>query len=100
MAYRKDRNITKEIPHYRRILAHITPDRDSASVFLSQTFDLSKTLPWIEKTRQQTGEKVTLLHVYMAAIARVFHRHPGLNRYVQGYRVYQRDGVFITTSAK
>ena len=42
MAYRKDRNITSEIPNYRRILAHLTPDRDHAAIYFEQNLDLSR----------------------------------------------------------
>ncbi len=100
MAYRKDRNITSEIPNYRRILAHITPDRDHAAIYFEQNLDLNKTLAWLEAERERTGKKITFLHVFLAATGRILNLRPKLNRYCTGWRLYQRDGVTITISVK
>ncbi len=100
MAYRNDRDITKEIPNYRRILAHLTPDRDHAAIYFEQTLDLSDTLPWLEAERERTGKKISFLHLFMAATGRVLNARPQLNRYCSGWRIYQRDGVTITISVK
>jgi hypothetical protein len=100
MAYRKDRDITGEIPNYRRILAHLTPDRDHAAIYFEQTLDLGRTLPWLEAERERTGKKITFLHLFLAATGRVLNERPQLNRYCSGWRIYQRDGVTITISVK
>lgn len=98
--YRNDRDITREIPGYRRMLAHITPGRHAAQVTYTQTVDVTRTLAWIDETRAATGVRVTLLHVLVAAAGRLFWARPRLNRYVTGTRFFQRDGVRISLSAK
>jgi hypothetical protein len=100
MAYRKDRDITSEIPNYRRILAHLTPDRDHAAIYFEQNLDLSRTLPWLEAERERTGKKISFLHLFLAATGRILNQRPQLNRYCTGWRLYQRDGVTITISVK
>jgi pyruvate/2-oxoglutarate dehydrogenase complex dihydrolipoamide acyltransferase (E2) component len=100
MAYRKDRDVTRETPHYRRILLHLTPDRDSAVVFFQQDLDLTKTLPWLEARSKATGQKLTFLHFFIAAAGRMLNEHPRLNRYAAGWHIYERDGVNVTVSAK
>ncbi|MCP4807873.1 MAG: 2-oxo acid dehydrogenase subunit E2 [Proteobacteria bacterium] len=98
--YRRDRDITREIPGYRRMLAHITPGRHAAQVTYTQRLDVTETLAWMARTREETGERVTLLHVFIAAAGRLFHARPKMNRYVTGSRFFQRDGVRISLSAK
>ncbi len=100
MAYRRDRNITKDVPNYRRILAHLTPDRDHAAIYFEQTLDLSKTGAWLEAERARTSKKITFLHLFLAATGRMLALRPQLNRYCSGWRLYQRDGVTITISVK
>ena len=100
MAYRRDRNITSQIPAYRIMLAAVTPSRAAATVWFEQTLDLSEALPWLEGQREASGEKLTFLSLYMAAVGRMLHAHPNLNRYCKGTRFWQRDGVQITVSAK
>jgi hypothetical protein len=98
--YRDDRDITREIPAYRRMLAEITPSRHAAQVTYTQTLDVSRTLEWIEQQRAETGQKITLLHVFLAAAGRLMHQRPRLNRYVEGSRFYQRSVVRLSLSAK
>ncbi|HJN74533.1 MAG TPA: hypothetical protein QGF58_11420 [Myxococcota bacterium] len=96
MAYHRDRDITSEIPGFRRMLAHVTPSRVHAQVTYVQTLDVTRTLAWM----RERDEPVTLLHVFTAAAARLFHGRPRLNRYVTGTRFFQRDGVRVSLSAK
>ncbi len=100
MAYQRDRDITREIPGYRRMLAFLTPDRDAATVTFTQTLDLTETLPWLQARSDEWGHRVSLLTLYVAAIGRLLHERPSLNRYVTGHRFFQRDGVTVAISAK
>jgi len=100
VSYRKDRNITREIAPYRRMLAHVTPSRDQASVFFTQTIDVTETLAWIEDEKQRTGRKMSFLMVYMAAVGRMLHANPRINRYVSGWKFYERSDVTLSVSAK
>lgn len=98
--YAKDKKVTKQVAPYRRMYLHISPDRNGAAVYFTQTLDLTKTLAWIDRQREETGKRLTLLHVFMAAAGRLLHANPNLNRYVAGYHMYQRDGVQLTVSVK
>ena len=100
MAYRRDRNITAELPGYRRMLAHLTPTRGAATVYFTQTLDVTQTLEWLAATEQETGSTISFLHLFIAAVGRLLHDNPNLNRYATGHRIYQRDGVTISVSAK
>ena len=98
--YRDDRDITSEIPAYRRMLAEITPSRHAAQVTYTQTLDVTRTMAWIGEQRASTGQKLTLLHVLLAAAGRLMHQRPKMNRYVEGRRFYQRSQVRLSFSAK
>lgn len=100
MAYRRDRNITKELPGYRRMLAHLTPSRGAATVYFTQTLDVSETLEWLAERERESGRKISFLHLFLVAVGRLLHQNPNLNRYATGHRIYQRDGVTISVSAK
>lgn len=100
MGYRQDKNITKELPGFRRILAHLTPNRQAASVYFKQTIDLSKTIPWMDFYNQHTGRNMNILKLFITFAGKMLHENPRLNRYCTGHRIYQREGVFISVSAK
>lgn len=98
--YRDDRDITREIPAYRRMLAEITPSRHAAQVTYTQTLDVTRTMAWIEEQRAATGQKISLLHVFLAAAGRLLNERPKMNRYVEGRRFFQRSRVRLSFSAK
>lgn len=82
------------------MLAFLTSDRDAATVTFTQTLDLTETLPWLDARSAEWGHKVSLLTLYTAAVGRLLHERPTLNRYVTGHRFFQRDGVSVSISAK
>ena len=100
MAYRKDINITKDIPPFRKILNSLTPSRNAAIIYFTQTLDITNTEIWMQGYQESTGRKINFLHLYVTIVGREFYKHPRLNRYVTGNRFYQRDGVTISVSAK
>ncbi|MBU0506243.1 MAG: 2-oxo acid dehydrogenase subunit E2 [bacterium] len=100
MPYRHDKNITKEIPSFRKLLNVITPGRNQAVVYFEQAIDVTKTLSWIEKYNAQALHKTTFLHLFVHFAGRCLHENPRINRYVSGYKFYQRSDVTISVSAK
>ena len=46
------------------------------------------------------GKKIMLLYMILLAVARVLERRPRLNRFTSNGRVYQRDGTWLSFSAK
>ncbi len=44
--------------------------------------------------------RITLFHVVLHGIGRVLHEFPRLNRFVMGSRLYARDGIWLSFSAK
>jgi len=100
MAYRKDKNITREIPPFRKILNYLSPSRNSAVVYFQQTLDITKTKIWLDAYNQRTGRHLHFLHLFITLVGLQLHKNPRLNRYVSGNRFYQRDGVTISVSAK
>lgn len=100
MSYKKDQNITKSIPSFRKMLNLISPNRNSAVVYFEQDFNVEKTQEWIEVQSQKHGVKISMLHVFMTFVGQIMHKHHRLNRYVSGHKFFQRDGVYVSVSAK
>jgi hypothetical protein len=100
MPYHQDKNITKEIPSFRKLLNVITPSRNQAVVYFEQSIDVTKTLKWIEEYNQTAKHKTTFLHLFMHFVGRCLHENPRINRYVSGHKFYQRSDVTVSVSAK
>lgn len=107
MLFRRfDGRPVRDIPAYRRIVPFLMRGRNESAVYFEQAVDLTATLPWIDawnRGRAERGDgdaRVTVFHVVLAAIVRVLHQRPRLNRFVSGRRIYQRDGVWLSFAAK
>lgn len=78
----------------------IMRSKNESVAYFEQTLDLTKTEAFIEAWNARGGRKITLYHLMMWGIVQVLAKRPRLNRFVAGSSIYQRDGIWISTSAK
>ena len=74
--------------------------RNESAVLHEARFDLTRTQAWLARWSETHARKATLFHLVLWAVARTLHERPGLNRFVSGARLYQRNGVFLSFAAK
>ena len=84
----------------RYIMPFLMRGRNESAVLHEARFDLSRTHAWLARWSAANGRKATLFHLILWAVARALHERPGLNRFVSGGRIYQRNGVFLSFAAK
>ena len=97
---RFDGSVSHGVPAYRRMVPFLMRRKNESAVYFEQTIDLSKTLPWIESFNEQHDDRITVFHVFLAAMARTLFERPRLNRFVSGRRIHDREGVWISFAAK
>ena len=76
------------------------PTRTESVVFLEQEIDLTKTLAFIEAFNRASVRRITVFHVFFWAAVHGLAARPRMNRFVVGGRIYERDGIWISYSAK
>ncbi|MCB9528229.1 MAG: hypothetical protein R3F65_01990 [bacterium] len=83
-------------------MPHLTPRRGDALVWYRQDLDVEAALGWLaERNRdREPADRLTLFHLVLHAIAGALHERPALNRFVRGGRLWQRDGIWLSFSAK
>jgi pyruvate/2-oxoglutarate dehydrogenase complex dihydrolipoamide acyltransferase (E2) component len=75
--------------------------RNESAVYFDLRVDVEATEHFLAASRHAHEElRPTVFHVVLWALARTFDRHPRLNRFVAGGRLYQRDGIWFTFTAK
>lgn len=70
---------------------YMMPNRNGASNSLRDTIEISNIERYIRKKRSEGMDNFGLTHVILAAYVRACAKYPGMNRYLSGQRVYQRD---------
>ena len=85
----------------RKMMPYLMKGRNESAVYHEQILDLTKLRPWLRTfSRAHREAPTTLFHFLTFAFARAFHERPGMNRFVSGGRIYQREHVDFSFAAK
>jgi len=100
--WRADARRVEGLSRIRRFMPYISPRRNDSLVYYTSEIEVEPALVFLEEQNKQRPDdhRITLFHLYLKALANAFHRRPGINRFVAGGKLWQRDGVWITYSAK
>ena len=98
---RPDGTLAVDTPGYRRFMPALMPRRNDSVVYFELPLRVDATERFLADTRvAHPNLHPTIFHVFLWALAQMFDRHPRLNRFVAGGRIYQRDGIWISFTAK
>ena len=99
---RPDGTYIRDLHFFMRILPYLMPTRTEAAVYLEQEFDMTKTLEYARRKRAERsgGPRVSIFYIILYATIRVIAQRPKMNRFVSGFRYYQRNRISINFVAK
>src|SRR4029453_17480387 len=99
---RPDATLVRDLGPLRRFMPFVSPRRSESLVFCEHEVEVETALAFAaERSRARHPERpVTLFHLVLRAIVLTLAERPRLNRFTAGGRVWQREGVWITFSAK
>lgn len=98
---RPDGVLATDVPAYRRFMPALMPTRTESAVYFDQRVRMAEAERLVADLRAARPElHATVFDVLLWALAETMHRHPRLNRFVAGGRVYQRRDVWISFTAK
>jgi hypothetical protein len=99
---RPDATLVRDLAPIRRFMPFVSPRRNDSLVYFEHEVDVEAALAFAaERSRaRDPARPITLFHLVLRAIALVLAERPRLNRFTAGGRVWQRDGIWITFSAK
>jgi hypothetical protein len=98
---RPDARPIENLPTMRRFLPFVSPRRNDSLFYMFQDIEVEAALEYLEKrNRERPGErKITLFHLFLRSASQALVLRPGVNRFVKGGRLWQRDGAWISFSA-
>ena len=88
-------------PGLQTIMGYILPKRADCEVYLHEELDCTKLMQYLEEKNASHPEyKTTIFHCMIIALARMVKERPLMNRFVQGYRMYERDEITLSFVVK
>ena len=88
-------------PGLQTMMSYILPKRTECEVYLSDKIDATAVMAFLEKRNAEHPEyKTTIFHAAVTGMARMVMERPLLNRFIQGYRMYERNEISISFTVK
>jgi hypothetical protein len=102
---RPEGKVIKRLSPLRRILPYLMRTRAESLVYYEQVVEVERAQEFIAHYNEGSGEgsgkeRISIFHIILAATGRVLHERPGLNRFVSGGRIYQRNQAELSFSVK
>ena len=88
---RNDGRLLRSLSPMMKIMPYIMPQRCDACNSFRGIVDMDKIDQYVHEKRAQGMTNFTVMHVLLAAYARLVSQRPGLNRFVSGQKIYARD---------
>ncbi|MBO4406916.1 MAG: hypothetical protein J5849_04380 [Clostridia bacterium] len=88
-------------PGLQTIMGYLWPKRTDCEVYLNDKIDATELMRYLEKRNAEHPEfKTTVFHAAITGMARMVKERPLMNRFIQGYRLYERYEITISFVAK
>jgi len=99
---RPDASLARDLAQMRRIMPYVSPRRNDSTFYLAQEMEVEAALEFLEqRNRERPPERpITLFHLLLRSGSQALALRPGVNRFVKSGRLWQRDSVYMTFSAK
>ena len=98
---RADAKPVEKLSTMRRFMPYVSPRRNDSAFYMFQDIEVEAALEFLDKKNRERppGRKLTLFHLFLRSISQALYLRPGVNRFVKGGRLWQRDGEWLTFSA-
>ena len=100
MLKRKDATLIKEVDAFHSIVPYVMPKRTEAEVSLTEEYDITNLLKYIEKANKKSDSKLKLFHCICYAVARTIYHRPKMNIFIAGKKYWQRNDISLSFVAK
>ena len=89
---RKDGRRVRSLSPMAQLVPYIMKERSDAQNHIAETLEVDRVNEYINEKRRQGLQGFGFMHVMIATYIRAVAEFPGLNRFVNGQKVFTRDG--------
>lgn len=100
---RSDATLIRDLPDFTRFMPFLMPNKGGSVINYEQDLDVTETLDLIKQVNRELikeREILTLFGVVINAAVRAVAMRPKLNRFISGYRFWQRNQILVNFVAK
>lgn len=90
----------KNVPSYRRIMPVFMRSKTDAMIQYSLDLKAEKLLEFVDRMRDEYGQRVTLTHLVLHSLFKTHYAFPEVNRFIKAKVLWQRKGIWLSFSVK
>ena len=88
-------------PGLQTVMTALLPQRTGCEVYLNDKIDATELIKYLERKNEgRTERKMTIFHCAITALARMLMERPTMNRFIQGWAVYERNEISLSFVAR
>ncbi len=88
-------------PGLQSIMGFLLPKRTDCEVYLHDDLDVTELVAYLDKKNLSHPDyKTTIFHCAIAAMSKMLMERPLMNRFIQGWRIYERNEISISFVVK
>lgn len=99
MVLKEGRRIKSDSP-MNAVSPFIMPTRTGASNTFHATVDIGRCEQLIRELKNEGMKGLGMMHLFIASYVRTVAKYPGINRFIQGQRVYARKNIEVCLTIK
>ncbi len=97
---RKEGRRLRTLPAMNYVSPFIMKERNDSQNLFEDVIDISNIESYLDQKRREGYTDLSLLHIFLAAYARVVSERPGINRFLAGQRIYARKNIECVMTIK
>ncbi len=101
---RADGTFIEGLHHFNLLLPYLMPTRTESAIYIEQEMDITETLKFLKsfnRDREKRGLSIlTFFQLFLCASVRTMAMRPRMNRFISGYRFYQRNEIVFNFVSK
>jgi hypothetical protein len=97
---RYDGRRLRSLDPFLKIIPYIMKNRMDSQIFFEEKVDITHTEAYIRKRSKTSETRISMLHVFIAAIVRTLALRPALNRFIAGQKIFARNEILISLAIK
>ena len=97
---RKDAKKVRDMSGLNQILIDLKPKRSLGEVYVNTDIDVTNVVKYLDEYKSSHEDKLTVFHIFVAAIAKTMYHRDKLNRFVANRHLYQHNDLVISFVAK
>ncbi len=97
---RRDGKLVRDLDSLHVLMPYMYPNRTDCEAFISDTVELAPISEYLKKKNAGVQQKFSIFQLIAVAVGKTIILRPKMNRFISGYRLYQRKDVTVSFVVK